>query len=118
MSNDELAAEVREIRHDLDALTERADIEAGLRAATDRDLGNLEQKVTAIHRTVQALAVTQSEHTRTLALHTDILAQHTKILNQHSAALVRLESGLVRLETGQQTIVMMLDRLITDSDRD
>lgn len=80
------------------ALEERLDQEAGLRASQDRDLATIGQRVQATNLVVQALHITQSEHTRTLAEHTQTLAEHTRMLTD--------------LGAGQAAIVTMLQTLI------
>jgi hypothetical protein len=49
------------------AIEARLDMQATLRAAGDQDLSDLTQRVQAIHHLVQALAITQTEHTQTFA---------------------------------------------------
>ncbi|MCU7728748.1 hypothetical protein ODJ79_33980 [Actinoplanes sp. KI2] len=55
----------------LTVVEERLDQEAGLRASQDRDLAAIAEGVRVQGRLIQALAVTQSEHTRSLAQLTD-----------------------------------------------
>ena len=69
-------------------LEERVDEQARLRAGQDRDLADIAENVRAQGRLIQALAVTQSEHTQVLA---------------------ELQNGM---ETGMQQIVGKLDLLI------
>lgn len=72
------------------ALEQRLDQEAGLRASVDRDLGSLGQTVRAQHHLIQALAITQGQHTDTLDRHTQSLdAAHEK-LDRIIALLTRL----------------------------
>lgn len=47
-------------------LERRMDMESGLRASGDRDLADLTQRLRAQHHTIQALAITQSQHTEML----------------------------------------------------
>ena len=72
-------------------LEERVDEQARLRAGQDRDLADIAENVRAQGRLIQALAVTQSEHTQ---------------------ALAQLQNGMGRLENGMQQIVGKLDLLI------
>jgi hypothetical protein len=48
------------------ALEERLQMEAGLRAAGDRDLSSTAQSLRAQTHLIQALSITQAEHTNTL----------------------------------------------------
>ncbi len=66
------------------ALEERLNMEAALRAGGDRDLGDISQTLRAQQHTIQALAITQSQHTEVLR----------------------------RMEFGQQHIVTLLTELI------
>jgi cAMP phosphodiesterase len=45
------------------AIEERLGMEAGLRASLDRDLAALAQRQSAANHLIQALAITQSQHT-------------------------------------------------------
>lgn len=72
-SNDELAARMA-------ALQARMDLEAGLRASVDRDVAGHGAAIRATHHVVQALAITQGEHTQTLARHGQSLSlAHDKL---------------------------------------
>ena len=71
------------------AVEERLHMEAGLRAGGDRELGDMSQTLHAQQHTIQALAITQS--------------QHTKVLR--------------RVEEGQQKIVTLLTELIDRDER-
>ena len=75
--------ELDEIPPRLDALENRMDSEAGLRAMRDLDQASLTARFDAQDHLLRALAVTQSEHTR---------------------RLTRLEDGQQRLEGGQQRL--------------
>jgi len=59
-------SELDELERRVAALEERVGMEAGLRASVDRDLADLGSKIRATHHLVQALAITQSEHTNKL----------------------------------------------------
>jgi len=54
---------VSTVEERLTALEERVGMEAGLRAAGDNDLASLSLKMSAQHHLIQALSITQSEHT-------------------------------------------------------
>ena len=75
--------ELDDIRRRLDALENRMDSDAGLRAMTDLAQAALTARFDAQDHLLRALAITQSEHTRRLA---------------------RLEDGQQRLEDGQQRL--------------
>ena len=57
----------------LAALEDRVEMESGLRASIDRDLGTIAQRQSAANHLLQALAITQAEHTQTLSRHGGIL---------------------------------------------
>jgi phage shock protein A len=61
---------------------------------------------------IQALAKTQSEHTRTLAEHTQTLAEHTEKLDRLGREMGQLRSQVQNLHTGVQEVVGKLDLLI------
>jgi hypothetical protein len=64
----------------LTAIEERLGMEAGLRAALDRDLSTIAQRQAAANHLIQALSITQSQHTEELATHTQLLrSAHTKL---------------------------------------
>lgn len=71
------------------AVEERLHMEAGLRAGGDRELGDMGQTLRAQQHTIQALAITQSQHTEVLR----------------------------RVEEGQQQIVTLLTELIDRDER-
>jgi hypothetical protein len=96
----------------LTTLEERVKTEATLRAAMDRDVSDIKIEQRAQRGLLQAIAITQSDHTMMLAAHTQTLSEHTRILSEHTQAL-----GEVRV--GVQTIISMLDRSTgTDGGRD
>ncbi|BCB90632.1 hypothetical protein [Phytohabitans suffuscus] len=68
-------------------------MESGLRASGDRDLGDMAQTLRAQQHTIQALAITQS--------------QHNEKLDRHEASLTAAHGKLDR-------IIGMLDRLLDD----
>ena len=59
-------SDLNELERRIAAIEERVALEASMRAALDGDLANLDAKVRATHHLVQALSITQSEHTRLL----------------------------------------------------
>ena len=79
------------------AIEARLNMESGLRASADQDLADMAAAVRSQRALIQAVAITQSEH--------------SQILDRHSQALVRLQSGV-------QEIIRMLDRLAPTEQRD
>lgn len=59
------------------ALEERLGMESGLRASQDRDLASIAANVRAINHSMQALAITQSEHNRKIEDLAAVVAGHT-----------------------------------------
>lgn len=84
------------------------ELEAGLRASQDRDLASVAAQIRAQTLTLQALAITQSEHTRVISALTERIRSMTDRLGG-------VESALDRVGDGQNRIVEMLNTLI---DRD
>lgn len=97
---DELRREVADLRQQLRQQQDRAGMEAGLRAAQDRDLSAMANALAAQRHLIQALAITQSDHTSALAEHTTMLAEHTRMLTG--------------LQQGVQQIIGMLARLLEE----
>ena len=93
--------ELDEIRPRLDALENRMDSEAGLRAMRDLDQASLTARFDAQDHLLRALAVTQSEHTRRLTLLED--GQQRLEGGQR-----KLEGAVGRVEVGLQTILTLL----------
>lgn len=80
------------------SLEEQVQEEAGLRASQDRDLSSLAQGQRAANHLLQALSITQSEHTQMLdELHSD---------------LTLIRADIAQIRTGHGAIVAMLQRLI------
>jgi len=79
------------------ALEERLDMEAGLRAGGDCDPGDIAQTLRAQQHTIQALAVTQSQHTQKLDQHTELLNQHELSLNAPHGKLDQIVGRLTHL---------------------
>lgn len=67
------------------AIEERLGMEAGLRAAGDRDLADMAATLRSLRALIQAVAITQSEH--------------TQILDRHAERLTRIESGVSQILT-------------------
>jgi hypothetical protein len=64
----------------LTAIEDRLGMEAGLRASLDRDLSSIAQRQATANHLIQALAITQSQHTEELTTHTELLhSAHTKL---------------------------------------
>jgi septal ring factor EnvC (AmiA/AmiB activator) len=97
-----MSSELEDVRHQLAALTTRVDAIEGLRAMMDRDLADIKQRMDAQDLLLQALHVTQSNHTQRL----------TRI----EESLGRVDATLGRVEPDFRgkldTIVAMLDRLM------
>jgi hypothetical protein len=83
--------ELEELARRVIAIEERLSVESGLRASGDRDLGDLAQTLRAQQHTIQALAITQS--------------QHNVQLDRHAASLTAAHGKL-------DQIITMLDRLL------
>lgn len=88
---------LEELAERLARLEARVEREAQLRAAVDRDVADQGAEISATHHLVQALAITQSQHTGRL----EALAAK---VDAHSLALARVEAGVGR-------IIDMLGRL-------
>jgi hypothetical protein len=71
---------LEELEQRITAIEDRLGVEAGLRASGDRDLGDMAQTLRAQQHTIQALAITQSQHNEKLDRHEDSLtAAHVKL---------------------------------------
>jgi hypothetical protein len=94
-----MSSELEDVQQQLAALAGRADGIEGLRAMMDRDLADLKHRMDAQDLLLQALHVTQSNHTQ---------------------RLTRIEDSLGRVETDFRgkldTIVAMLDRIVPPSE--
>ena len=82
---------LEELEQRITAIEDRLGAEAGLRASGDRDLGDMAQTLRAQQHTIQALAITQS--------------QHNEKLDRHQESLTAAHGKLDR-------IITMLDRLL------
>jgi hypothetical protein len=80
-----------ELERRIAAIEDRLSVESGLRASGDRDLGDMAQTLRAQQHTIQALAITQS--------------QHNEKLDRHEESLTAANGKLDR-------IITMLDRLL------
>ncbi len=94
-----MSSEPEDVRQQLAALAGRVDGIEGLHAMMDHDLADLRQRMDAQDLLLQALHVTQSNHTQ---------------------RLTRIEESLGRVESEFRgkldTIVAMLDRLMPPAD--
>lgn len=83
------------------ALEERLGMESGLRASQDRDLASIATNVRAINHSMQALAITQSEHNRKLEDLAAVVDRHTgdlkEIRNEMRAGFAALTTLLTTL---------------------
>ena len=90
-----MSSELEDVQQQLAALAGRVDGIEGLRTMMDRDLADLKQRMDAQDLLLQALHVTQSNHTQ---------------------RLTRIEDSLGRVEAdfrgNLDTIVVMLDRIV------
>ena len=84
---------LEELEQRITAIEDRLGVESGLRASGDRDLGDMAQTLRAQQHTIQALAITQS--------------QHNEKLDRHEESLTAAHGKLDR-------IITMLDRLLDD----
>ena len=82
---------LEELEQRIAVIEDRLGVEAGLRAGGDRDLGDMAQTLRAQQHTIQALAITQS--------------QHNEKLDRHEESLTAAHGKLDR-------IITMLDRLL------
>ncbi len=80
------------------AIEEQLGMESGLRAAGDRDLADLGATVRAQHHLVQALSITQGQHTEALRQLTESV---DRIRKDHSAKLDEIVGLLSRLVDGE-----------------
>jgi len=71
---------LEELEQRIAVIEDRLGVEVGLRASGDRDLGDMAQTLRAQQHTIQALAITQSQHNEKLDRHEDSLtAAHGKL---------------------------------------
>ena len=91
----------RSLEERVTALEERLGLEAGLRAAQDRDLASVADNMRAQTMLIQALAITQADHTRTLTDHTATLRNHTARFRSVEGKLDLIVTMLGRLAEGE-----------------
>jgi chromosome segregation ATPase len=108
----------------LTTLEETIKTEANLRAAMDQDISDIKIEQRAQRGLLQAVAVTQSEHTaRLTAIEGRVGIIETRLGNVESrlgnveGRLGTVESTLGNVQIGVQTIITMLDRHIADHGR-
>src|SRR5262249_28294819 len=71
---------LEELERRIAAIEERLSVESGLRASGDRDLADMAQTLRAQQHTIQALAITQSQHNGKLGRHeASVTAAHGKL---------------------------------------
>ena len=99
-----------ELEQRVAALEERLEMEGGLRAATDRDLGDMAQTLRAQQHSIQALAITEAQHNsaiREVSGRVDRLTGAVEELRRdHGAKLdqiVTMLGQLIRMEGEQPT---------------
>lgn len=90
-------ASLEDLEHRIAALEQRLGMEAGLRASMDADLASINSKLEAQRHLLQALSITQADHTETLRQHTGTLRE---------------------LKDGQREIIGLLNTLIQGNDSD
>jgi hypothetical protein len=100
-----VAGELEDLARRLTALELRVEQEAGLRGSLDRDHSALELSLRSQGLLLQALAVTQSEHTATLN-------KHTVLLDIHTARLDQVDAKLGGLAEASQVMIGLLNQLI------
>lgn len=81
---------------------QRFDRDEQLLGAMDRDLGGLHSEFRAQRSLLQALHLTQNEHTRTLS-------EHSAALRELRTGQEELRQGLTEVRAGVQTIVGLLE---------
>jgi phage shock protein A len=87
---------LEELERRIAAIEKRLSVESGLRASGDRDLSDMAQTLRAQQHTIQALAITQS--------------QHNEKLDRHEASLSAAHGKL-------DQIITMISRLLGEGDR-
>jgi chromosome segregation ATPase len=91
-------------------LESKVELEAGLRAAMDRELGTISAKLTAHQRSLNALQAVQSDHTKRLTRIEDRLTGVEGRLDSVEADLVIVKGDLVTVKTGVHAILDLLER--------
>jgi hypothetical protein len=88
---------LEELEQRVAAMEQRLGTEAGLRASGDRDLADVAQAQRAMRHLVQAVSITQSEHTQTLLDHTELLRGHSSALRTANEKLDQIVTMLTAL---------------------
>jgi chromosome segregation ATPase len=111
-----MSSELEEVRHQLAALSARVDAIEGLRAMMDRDLADIKQRMDAQDHLLQALHITQANHTQRLTRIEERLDRIEERLTGVEERLTGVEQALGRLDADFRgkldMIVAMLDRLM------
>ncbi|HEX2418675.1 MAG TPA: hypothetical protein VHJ83_11230 [Micromonosporaceae bacterium] len=81
---------LEELERRIAAIEDRLNVESGLRASGDRDLADMAQTLRAQQHTIQALAITQSQHNEKLDRHEASLSAALGKLDQIIGMLGRL----------------------------
>ena len=109
-------SELEDLRQQLAALTARVEAIEGLRAMMDRDLADIKQRMDAQDHLLQALHITQANHTQRLSRIEDQLTRVEERLTRVEQRLTRVEQALGKLDADFRgkldMIVAMLDRLL------
>ncbi|EXG80064.1 hypothetical protein [Cryptosporangium arvum] len=94
-------------------LEERMDVESGFRIGIERDLDKITQRQVAQGQLLQALALTQSEHTERLSRIETKLGSYETRMGALEMKVGALEMKVGSLEGGVNRIIGMLDTLIS-----
>jgi septal ring factor EnvC (AmiA/AmiB activator) len=98
---DGMTVALEEFRPWKDTVEARLDRLETVTSSMDKDFSEIRVEFGAQRKMLQALHLTQNEHTKTLA-------EHTKTLAEHSVALSRLETGQAKCLAGIQAILGLL----------
>jgi chromosome segregation ATPase len=91
-----------ELERRIAAIEERLNVESRSHASGDRDLADMAQTLRAQQHTIQALAITQSQHN-------EKLDRHEEKLDRHEASLTAAHGKL-------DQIITMLGRLLDEGE--
>lgn len=80
------------------AIEEQLGMESGLRASMDDDLSSVNSKVAAMNHLLQALSITQGEHTREFAKVREAQVKQTAALDQ----IIGMLGTLIDREDGDE----------------
>lgn len=97
-------ASLEDLEQQLAALKDRLGMEAGLRASQDGDLSALASAYSAQQHSIQALAITQSEHNMQIA-------QMRRAVEENNRLITSLNSTLAVHGDALRQIVTLLDGL-------